>query len=56
MAGIAVKIRALDDKLLEEFLDIWLTRKEQKYLSVESLGKANDNGRDVVGFFTADRH
>ncbi|MBB2678478.1 UNVERIFIED_ORG: hypothetical protein M2312_001984 [Rhizobium esperanzae] len=56
MAGLAVKIQELDDKLLEEFVDIWLTRKGMKYLSVESLGKANDKGRDVVGFFSADRH
>jgi hypothetical protein len=56
MAGLAVKIQELDDKLLEEFVDIWLTRKKQKFHRVESLGKANDKGRDVVGFLTTDLH
>ncbi|MBB3946979.1 hypothetical protein GGQ73_002943 [Rhizobium skierniewicense] len=56
MAGLAVKIQELDDKLLEEFIDIWLTRKATKYLRVETLGKANDKGRDVVGFCSDDLH
>ncbi len=56
MAGIAIKIQELDDKLLEDFIDIWVDGKSGLYHRVESLGKANDKGRDVVGFVTDDLH
>lgn len=56
MAGLAVRIQELDDKDLEEFIDIWLSRKTSKYHHVETLGKANDKGRDVVGFRSRDLH
>jgi len=56
--SVAKRISELEDDELEEFIDIWAERrsKDKAYFLVERFGRANDKGRDVVGFLTSARH
>lgn len=46
----------MDDVELEQFCRQWVERKATDYFEVKRFGGAGDKGRDVVGFFTAQRH
>ncbi|MBA4806888.1 ABC-three component system protein [Brevundimonas sp.] len=56
MTSLAIRLSELDDGQLEEFVEIWVERRESKYTQVERIGGPNDKARDVIGFYTADRH
>ena len=56
MSSLAVKLKELDDDQLEEFVELFSERLGQGYHSVVRMGKANDKGRDVVGFLTLAKH
>lgn len=56
MTSLAIRLSELDDGQLEEFVEVWVERRESKYTQVERIGGPNDKARDVIGFYTADRH
>lgn len=56
MTSLAIRLSELDDGQLEEFVEIWVERRESKYTQVERIGGPNDKARDVIGFYTSDRH
>lgn len=44
------RIKLYSPEEWEEFVEEWLSTKKDQYLSIERLGGAGDQGRDVVGF------
>lgn len=54
--SITLRILELGDDQLEEFIELWAERAGQDFHSVERIGKANDKGRDVIGFRTNQKH
>lgn len=56
MASFAIRLQEIDDRELEEFIELWIERKSQQYVRVERIGAANDKGRDVIGFSSERRH
>ncbi len=54
--NITLRILELTDNELEEFVELWAERAGQRFYSVERIGKANDKGRDVIGFRTNQKH
>lgn len=46
------KITLFSPNEWEEFVEEWLTTKNQYYTSIDRLGGAGDQGRDVIGFIT----
>lgn len=55
MTTLAIRLAELDDKHLENFVDLWLTNKTEG-MRVDRVGGAHDKGRDVVVFETDRRH
>jgi len=56
MTSLAIRLSELGDTQLEEFVEIWAERRESKYHLVERIGGPNDKARDVIGFYSAQRH
>ncbi|GJE54892.1 ABC-three component system protein [Methylobacterium thuringiense] len=56
MTSVAIRLKELDDDELEEFVELWCERLGAGYHLVERIGKANDKGRDVIGFMTPVKH
>ncbi|WP_145963545.1 ABC-three component system protein [Bradyrhizobium algeriense] len=56
MSNTAIRLQEIDDAELEQFIEIWIERRSQRYCSVERIGAANDKGRDVIGFLTDRKH
>lgn len=56
MTSLAIRLAELDDGQLEEFIEIWVERREKAYVQVLRIGGAHDKGRDVIGFLTRDLH
>jgi hypothetical protein len=50
VSNLAIRLQEIDDAELEEFIELWIERRSQRYIRVERIGAANDKGRDVVGF------
>lgn len=47
-----IRLYSSDD--WEEFIEEWLTTKENDYIEIENLGGAGDQGRDVIGIVKKD--
>jgi hypothetical protein len=56
MTSVAIRLQEISDVELEEFIDLWLDKKTEKYFRVERVGKANDKGRDVIAFEGSQLH
>jgi hypothetical protein len=57
LTSLAIRLLELEDDELEGFIDIWAEGlTERGYYKVERIGKANDKGRDVIGFLTQQKH
>ena len=56
MSNTAIRLQEIDDAELEQFIEIWIERRSNRYVSVERIGAANDKGRDVIGFLTDRKH
>ncbi|MBG0802875.1 restriction endonuclease [Methylocystis sp. H4A] len=57
MTSLAIRLLELEDDELEQFIEFWAEGlTERGYDTVERIGKANDKGRDVIGFKTTQRH
>lgn len=56
VSNLAIRLQEISDTELEEFIELWIERKSQKYLNVERIGAANDRGRDVIAFLSQQRH
>jgi chaperone required for assembly of F1-ATPase len=56
MSNLAIRLQEIDDGKLEEFIELWIERKAQRYVRIERIGAANDKGRDVIGFSSERSH
>jgi len=56
VTSVAIRLKELEEDELEEFIELWCDRVGSGYESVERIGKANDKGRDVIGFLTQAKH
>lgn len=56
MSSTSIRIQELGDTELEEFIELWAERTGAGYHLVHRIGKANDKGRDVIGFRTPQKH
>ncbi len=52
MPSFAIRLRQLDDDLLEGVVEIFADRIKVGYVAVHRMGQADDKGCDVVGFLT----
>lgn len=56
MTSVAIRLMALEEDELEEFIELWCVGSGSGYVSVERIGKANDKGCDVIGFLSQAKH